>query len=130
MNKIGLLMLPALALLGGCATSTPNMPLVFGQTHTVGLAIGASTADQGAELTLGYQDRNIAIIPVTVAQPGGANTQVRSSAGEGFEDALSVLGQFELDSSARGPSVGLGKFFATGNAAKTLADGFQQKLSH
>ncbi len=122
-------LIPLVALLGGCASSGTSMPLVFGQSHTVGLSIGGSAADQGVDLTLGYKDKDIAIVPVTVAQKGGANTQIKSSAGAGHEDALSVLGQFELNSDAKQADVGLGKFFATGIAAKTLADGFKEKLS-
>ena len=114
--------------LSGCAT-TENMPLVFGQSQTVGITIGGSATDQGAEFTLGYKDKNFAVVPVTVKQKDGNSTQVRAQASAGFEDALSVLGQFEVTSSTNSNNVGLGKFFATGNAAKTLADGFSSKLS-
>ncbi len=46
------------------------------------------------------------------------------------KDALSVLGQFTIDSNAtkNGVGVGLGRFFATGSAASRLADGFAAKL--
>lgn len=61
-------------------------------------------------------------------------------------DSFSTIGNFELKGAANtggtgtantgggaastvGPSVGLGKFFATGNAAQILADGFRTKLS-
>jgi len=117
------------AMLGGCATSNPSMPLIFGQSHTVGLSIAGSATDQGADLTLGYKDKNIAIVPVTVKQSDGNSTQIKASATKDHLDALSVLGQFELNSSATQANVGLGKFFATGMAAKTLADGFKAKLS-
>jgi hypothetical protein len=94
--------------------------LVFGQSHTVGLTVGASTTEQRGELSLGYKDYDVAVVP----------TQSLSQAGD-HTDSLSVLGQFELDSGAGAvqPSVGLGKFFATGMAAKTLADGFRCKVS-
>ncbi|EDM83546.1 hypothetical protein [Limnobacter sp. MED105] len=115
-------------ILSGCAT-TENMPLVFGQTQTVGITISGSATDQGAEFTLGYKDKNFAIVPVTVKQKDGSSTQVRAQATASHEDALSVLGQFEVTSSTNNNNVGLGKFFATGNAAKTLADGFSAKLS-
>lgn len=48
----------------------------------------------------------------------------------GDEDALSVLGQFQVDASAGSDQsgVGLGRFFATGSAASRLADGFAAKL--
>lgn len=113
--------------LSGCASSQ-NMPLLFGQSQTVGITVGGSATDQGAEFTLGYKDKNFAVVPVTVKQNSGDSTQVRAQASAGYEDALSVLGQFEVTSSTNSANVGLGKFFATGNAAKTLADGFSAKL--
>lgn len=112
----------------GCATDAGTM-LIFGQTQTVGITIGGTAADQGVEFTLGYRDKNFAIVPATVRQSNGDSTQVRSVASPGFEDALSVLGQFEVSTNSKTADVGLGKFFATGTAAKTLADGFKAKLS-
>ncbi len=111
----------------GCSTSGNTM-LVFGQSQTVGITIGASATDQGADFTLGYRDKNFAIVPVTVRNADGSTTLVRSAFGTGFDDALSVLGQFELSTSSKTADVGLGKFFATGSAAKTLADGFRDKI--
>lgn len=107
----------------------PVLPtLLFGQSHTVGITIGGSTTEQGVDFTLGYKDKNVAVVPVTVKQTNGNSTQIRSQATPGHEDALSVLGQFQVDSDTRAANVGLGKFFATGNAAKTLADGFKARL--
>ena len=114
-------------LLQGCANNQ-NMPLLFGQSHTVGITIGGSTTEQGVDFTLGYKDKNFAVVPVTVKQANGNSTQIRSQASPGHEDALSVLGQFQVNSDTTAGNVGLGKFFATGNAAKTLADGFKARL--
>lgn len=113
----------------GCS-ATKNMPLIFGQTHTVGITIGASAVDQGAEFVLGYKDRDVAVIPVTVEQASGDSTLVKATV-NGSQDAMSVIGQFEVDSSSEGAtrSVGLGKFFATGIAAQQLATGFKKKLA-
>ncbi|HQR51731.1 MAG TPA: hypothetical protein PLZ79_00560 [Burkholderiales bacterium] len=117
----------------GCATNQ-SLPLLFGQTQTVGITINAAPQEQSAELTLGYRDRDIAIVPVSVPQPDGSNTQLSSTvphetlAGAEAKDAFSVLGQFEVDSNARQVEAGLGKFFATGLAAQKLADGFACKL--
>ena len=129
-----------LALLGltlaGCASAPGTTMLVFGQTQTVGISVGGSVPDQGAMFTLGYQDRNFAIGPATVAQAGGGATQVLSSVpdadGRPATDALSVLGQFEVRSGSDGSGkvdVGLGKFFATGLAAQKLADGFKARIA-
>lgn len=119
----------------GCSSPPGQTMLVFGQTQTVGISIGGSVPDQGASFTLGYQDRNFAIVPATVAQAGGTATQVLSTVapdgegGLGSTDALSVLGQFEVRSDTRAANVGLGKFFATGLAAQKLADGFSEQIA-
>jgi hypothetical protein len=119
------------AVMAGCASPPGQTMLVFGQTQTVGLSIGGSVPDQGASFTLGYQDKNFAIVPATVPLAGGGASQVLSSIGKdgkGGSDALSVLGQFEVRSSTRTADVGLGKFFATGLAAQKLADGFSDQI--
>ena len=126
MRKIGLFSI--FALLTGCST-VENMPLIFGQSQTVGISISSSAADQGGEFTLGYKDRDIAIVPVTVKQSNGDSTLVKSTVSNS-QDAMSVLGQFEINTGthANNANVGLGKFFATGVAAQQLATGFKKKL--
>ena len=114
--------------LSSCSEIT-NPPLLFGQSHTVGISVSVTAPDQGGEITIGYKDRNFAIVPVTVKQADGNSTQIKSTATAGHQDALSVLGQFEVSAKASGPEASLGKFFATGNAANKLADGFKAKLS-
>ena len=118
----------------GCATKQ-NLPLVFGQAHTVGISMSSNVSQQGGEFTLGYKDWNFAIVPVTVAQADGANSQITSTSNEtetdDFTDALSVLGQFNVKAKAKDGAkgeVGLGKFFATGMAAVKLSEGFAAKL--
>ncbi len=112
--------------IAGCATKQ-NLPLVFGQAHTVGISMSSNVSQQGGEFTLGYKDWDFAIVPVTIGQADGGNTQIKAVATEQHQDALSVLGQFDVK--AKEGEVGLGKFFATGMAAKKLADGFAAKLS-
>jgi hypothetical protein len=119
-----------LLLLAGCAYNQ-NPPLVFGQAQSVGITINASTTTQGGELTLGYRDIDMAIIPATTTQAGGAVTQVQGVVTDGSAnstDALSVLGQFQVNTQAAAPQASLGKFFATGVAAQKLADGFAANL--
>lgn len=115
-------------LLAGC-TSNQNLPLIFGQSQTVGISIGAGASDQGADFVLGYKDKNVAVVPVSVQESDGSSVQIGSMSGKEFEDALSVLGQFEVKTDTSRGNVGLGKFFATGAAAKSLADGFSCKLA-
>jgi len=118
-----------------CATNQP-VPLLFAQSHTLGVTIGGTAQEQGVELTLGYRDRDIAVVPVSVPQAGGTNTQLNStvpadtaSDSAVATDAFSVLGQFDTTSDAKAAQVGLGTFFATGLAAQKLADGFSTKLA-
>lgn len=116
-------------LLAGCA-HTGETPLIFGQTNTLGLSIGGSAPDQGGDLVLGYKSQNLALVPVTVTQPGGGSEPIRAKVQNDYYDAYSVLGQFEVKGKGggAGQKAGLGTFFATGLAAKRLADGFAQKM--
>lgn len=118
----------AAGLLAGCG-NVDGAHLVFGQKDVVGLGISASGPQQDAELTLGYNGKNIAVIPVAVEDNDGEYTKLEST-NQGNQDAYSTLGQFELNTGGDGTvSVGLGKFFATGTAAQVLAQGFNNKLS-
>jgi hypothetical protein len=116
----------------GCQ-STGDLPLLFGQSDTIGISIGASPAEQSGELTLGYKSRNVAVIPLVTMQPDGAKTAVTATvtdeAGNVSQDAMSVLGQFEADARAAPARASLGKFFATGLAARYLAQGFADELA-
>ena len=118
--------------LSGCE-AVPNPPLVFAQSQTLGVTIAGSPAAQGGEFTVGYRDWNMAVVPVTVTQGDGSVTALTASAneqaGQDFQDAFSTLGQFEAEvEGGTSPKVGLGKFFATGLAAKVLADGFAKSM--
>lgn len=106
--------------------------LVFGQQQSVGLDISA-TAETGGTLSLGYKDKNVAIVPVAVKQDDGTYKLVGGTNNESEEadrnDTYATLGQFELKTGGNGTaSVGLGKFFATGIAAQKLSEGFKEKL--
>ena len=115
-------------LVSGCATNTGR--LIFAQSNTAGIDIGTSASTQGADFVLGYKGMNLAIVPVTVSQSDGSTEQIEASATKGHSDALSTFGQFSINSNtdAKSPKIGLGKFFATGQAAKRLADGYAAKL--
>lgn len=131
--------MPLVLVAAGCG-NVDSAHLIFGQRHVVGLQISASAPEQGASLTLGYSDMNIAIIPVAVNgrdpdAPEGESYQRLGStnnrtADSDRNDSYSTLGQFEMKTGENGTaSVGLGKFFATGVAAQVLAEGFKAKLS-
>lgn len=117
-----------------CAQST-DLPMIFVQTTSVGITINGGATQQSAELTVGYRDMDAAIVPVSVTQANGSRTNllphVKHQTATGSDDdadALSVLGQFQVNAASAAPQVGLGKFFATGQAAKRLSDGFAHKL--
>ena len=118
-------------LLLGC-TQGQNIPLVFAQTESVGITINTGATQTSPELTLGYRDVDAAVIPVTYSPSSGSVSpllgKIWTSGGEN-DDALSVLGQFSVSAQASGACVGLGKFFATGLAAKKLTDGFATDLA-
>lgn len=130
------LVLVALALTG--CSKNQGADLVFGQQESVGLTISGSAPQAGGGLTLGYSSIDIAVIPVVVETPGGGvvvkgetkTLDDKGGSAGGLSDALSTLGQFDLDTGDNGTaSVGLGQFFATGNAAQILAQGFAGQMS-
>jgi hypothetical protein len=120
-------------LVAGCAGNT-DLPLIFGTSNTIGISIGGSVAEQGGDFTIGYKGQDFALVPVSVHQPDGTEKRIGMDAGAGddkFGDAFSVLGQFSASaarSEKSAPKASLGKFFATGLAAKTLSEGFAKKL--
>lgn len=133
-TRTGLLIASSVCALGGCASvSTP--PLFFGELVTFGLDVGATPGSAGADFTLGYRDRNLAIVPVSAINNGKANEIVAWSQEDGSNrrDALSVFGQFRSQAGPAGDQnaqpgsrkVKLGRFFATGLAANNLASGYR-----
>lgn len=115
--------------LSACTTADQPMPLVFARTQTVGISVAGSVPDQGANVTIGFADRNLAVVPTTTANGDPIRSKATDAAGQPFDDALSVLGQFEANASGQNVSAGLGTFFSTGLAARNLAEGFQDKLA-
>jgi hypothetical protein len=115
--------------LAGCYQSN-NPPLFFAQAHTLGVGVHTSTTQQSADLTLGYKDFDVAIVPVSATDGSGRVVPLTGTAGgEDSRDALSVLGQFNASAATATPAVNLGTFFATGLAADKLADGFRDHLA-
>lgn len=128
-------MLPGVAVVllvsaGGCATDR-DVPLVFGSSNSLGIYIGASVPEQGGDFTIGYKARDFAVMPVTLVNADGTESLVGSQFNNGKAgDSFSVLGQFKSEASrtSTGAKTGLGKFFSTGMAASTLAQGFAERL--
>ncbi|HTR14982.1 MAG TPA: hypothetical protein VMI72_17465 [Roseiarcus sp.] len=124
MTKLAAILLASgsAGVLAGC-NAAGNTPLVFVQAHTLGVSANATTTTP--EITLGYRDLDAAVVPVQ----SNNGQPLNSTASAGFSDALSVLGQFNA-SAATGIGIGtnLGTMFATGTAAKVLADGYKARL--
>ena len=128
------------ALVAAACTPQTNLPLIFTQAHTVGITVNAATTQQSAELTLGYRDLDVAVVPTSISDAQGQlhplQSEIRQYGPAGcnkYTEALSVLGQFSVSASTTAstttPQVGIGKFFATGDAAKVLADGFKVQIA-
>lgn len=101
-------------------------PLVFLKTDVLGIDIGGSVAEKGAQFALGYAARNVALIPVAIESAGGRMESVLTSHKDGrTQDAYSVLGQFKANSSTTKLRLGLDRYFATGIAAQNLAVGLK-----
>lgn len=128
----------ALAVLGLSACGNTNgANLIFGQEESAGVTISGSAPQQGGSLNLGYHSYDIAFVPVVVETPEGqilvqASTDTLNQQGQPagrIVDALSTIGQFSLGTGQNTVvSAELGKFFATGNAAQVLAQGFADEL--
>jgi len=123
-----LIFLAILLGIGGCATNS-GQPLVFVQAQTVGITANAGGPQATPELTVGFRDLDVAVVP-TESSTGTPVRSVLPGQGGRFSDALSVLGQFSVGATAgTGPNATLGKFFATGTAASKLAEGFKAQLA-
>jgi hypothetical protein len=112
-------------LLAACASQHDHAPLIFGQAHSLGVSVGANPATQTPEINLGFKDLDIAVVPTVGGT--GPDGLIQGRATDGFRDAYSTFGQFQTNATATG--VSLGKFFATGIAARRLADGFACEIS-
>ncbi|WP_395645439.1 hypothetical protein [Terricaulis sp.] len=126
------------ALLLVCTGACANQgALVFGTSDTVGISASGSAGETGAQLTVGFREQNAALAPVFVMPEGaegseydprvvllGANDAQTSAGHEGASDTFSVFGSFSLRAETKDPNANLGRFFATGLAARELARGF------
>lgn len=79
MKHLAIVALTAVASQAGCTNLPKNMPLVFGESITVGISIGATTADQGADFTVGFKSRDVAVIPVVAYESDDSVTQIHST---------------------------------------------------
>jgi hypothetical protein len=106
-------------------------PLIYLRSDVVGFDIGGSAAEQGAQFTFGYSGRNIAMIPVASLGAGGkvGGLSGQESADDKTSDTYSVFGQFRASTETARLGFGLERFFATGIAARNLAEGVQDLIA-
>jgi hypothetical protein len=112
------------------AASVSPARLIFAQQDIRALAIDGSGLEAGVKFTLGYRDRNLALIPVVGRDASGKLVSLSGTNPDSGSDVLSVLGQFQGRDTVNesGISSGLHAFFTTGAAASYLSDGFKVKL--
>jgi len=116
------------------ATDRPyQAPLLFLRADSVGIDIGGSLAEQGLQFNLGYTNRNLALIPVYATAAGQKVVRVAASAGGDAEggpaDAMSVLGQFKVNTETTQLGLGLERYFATGVAARNLGNSIKAAIA-
>ncbi len=129
-----LLLFPVLGL-SACATS--GSPLIFGEAVNFGVTANVGADSQGFDFTLGYKDKNLAIVPVAIVTDDKVSRiQSYHTKCTKRHDALSVFGQFtsqgnwpmlSTEPEKRG-AIKLDRFFATGLAAANLADGYRKGM--
>ena len=124
--KTAHLLLTAMLMLPACASKEDQPLLIFARTQNLGVNMAANVPEQGASMSVGFNDRNFAAVPVTTR----SGQDIRSKSAAGNADALSVLGQFAMKANQENKSVGLGTFFSTGTAASKLGDGFAAELGY
>lgn len=118
--------------LTGC-NGRDNAPLLFVQTDSYGASVSAGPGTQGLEANVGYKGFNYASVPVTARDESGAVTPLNAVNTRDNHDAYSVFGHFSsnagaTEGDATQPQIGIGKFFATGLAARRLAEGFRYAI--
>jgi len=106
------------------AACTVNPPLMFGDLATIGLQIGSDAAGSGGSVTLGYKDRSVAIVPLSVLDENGKAWALRAHDREAG-DALSVFAVFKSSGQEDAKTVSIGQVFSTGTAAQRLTQGYE-----
>lgn len=104
-------------------------PLVFVRTDSVGINIGGSIAEQGLRFAIGADFDNVALIPPATQGGHGKYTELFANDTErSSTDAYSVLGQFKGASTTKGLNLELKRYFATGLAARNLAEALSAEI--
>lgn len=115
---------PAAFMLAACAV---NPPMIFGDQVTFGLQAGTDMAAAGGAFTVGYKQRSVAVVPVSVLKADGQAAALRGSDGTD-RDALSVFAVFEATAPSPNDRLRIGQIFATGSAAQEISAGYECHL--
>lgn len=112
------------AAVAGCAV---NPPMMFGDHVSFGLQLGTDSAAAGGAFTIGYKQRSVAVVPVSVLDAGGTARALRGRDSDD-RDAMSVFAVFEATAPERNDRLRVGQIFATGSAAQELSAGYECHL--
>jgi len=109
------------------ACSTVNPPLLFGDQTNFGVHLGSETAASGMSVSVGYKQRSVAVVPVTLLEDDGQPSAIKAQGPNGNKDALSVFAVFEGGgmNASGSRTVRAGQMFSTGLAAQALTLGYQ-----
>lgn len=109
--------------LGYKALSVAIIPVMASSVTTTSASTSNSASNVSTTNTTSNSASNVS------ATNGLIQSEITTSGGNVKKDAYSVLGQFDAKASQGSTSsVGLGRFFATGQAAVSLAQGFDYAL--
>jgi hypothetical protein len=109
-----------------------QMPLVFMRSDVLGLDMGGTGTQDGIAFTLGFSNRNLALIPTNARGPKGKLVSIAGDNQHGGAkqlDTLSVMGQFRVSTNTKAFNLDLGRYFATGVAARNLGIGVGSRVA-
>ena len=138
-----LILIPLIAI-AGCRST--GQYTTFIDQNKVGVSLTGSMAEQRADITVGYANSSLAVVPTTKPDGGDirakrasdvdkalANTASTATNQTMAEDSLSVFASFNTEAKiqeTQSPSVAFGRIFATGVAASEVAAGFKSKIGN
>ena len=109
------------ALASGCGYDR-NPPILVAVSDTVGISASGGASDQGADLTLGFKGRKLAVVPVSVTLATGDQALIALRDGsENKEKSHSVLATLYAQGAAGTTSASVEQVVAVGPAAEVWA---------
>jgi len=136
-----ILMTAIMALILGACSTKQELPALYFSLKTLGISVDPAPVGGAPGFTFGSKITDLAIVPLTVANAEGGRDLITSThdctwapapnANGDYEfaceeDAISVLGQYNVK--AKNSGVSLGNFFSVGAAAFKLGVGFGERV--